>query len=181
MPFDLLNPTTETLIIRAALTMEIFTLPQLARFAGIKIRTLRSMFSRHLDHFEAHPTQLGNRRGRQSKVYQLTSAARDAYRLQPPDPAEMPPNAAFMPMLEAAAIALAAAEYARQRAAKFYTALGERDAQMKAAWSHCRAGDLSLRLASQLAASDRERQLIADHRRRALVTFRQLVRSSLPP
>jgi hypothetical protein len=176
MPFDLLNPTIDSSIVRAALTMEIFTLPQLARFAHVKIRTLRSMFNRHLDHFEAHPAQLGNRRGRQSKVYQLTAAARTAYQ-DLADPLQMPPNADFGAMLEAATMALAAADYALRRAKQTFAPIEERDAQREAAWSHCQAGDHSLRLASNLAVSARQRTLVTEQRRAALRVFKELTRS----
>ena len=187
MPFDLLNPTTEVRIIRSALVMEIFTLPQLARFAGIKIRTLRSMFSRHLDHFEMHPAQLGNRRGRQSKVYRLTSAARHAYEepprpLQPPlrMPLQMPPEATFAGMLEAAAIAFTSAEHALKRSADRSAPFKEREAQTQAAAAHCYAGDQSLQLAARRATTERERRLVAEQRRLALQILRKLMRTQLP-
>jgi hypothetical protein len=177
MAFDLLQPTTEARIIRAALTLELFTIPQLARFTGINVRTLRSVFMRRADHFEMHPAQLRRARGGRCNLYQLTNAARTAYQ----DPLRLPQAHGndlpqqFLPMIEVAAMSIAAAEDALERKQRPYATSEERSTYLQAAWSHCKAGDQALQTASRLARSAHQRTIVAKYRGRALRALKRML------
>jgi hypothetical protein len=182
MAFDLLQPTTEARIIRAALTLELFTIPQLARFTGINVRTLRSVFIRRSDHFEMHPAQLRRTRGARCNLYQLTAAARTAYhdqlRLPQAHDNDLPQQ--FLPMMEVAAMSIAAAEDALERKERLYATSEERMTYFEAAWSHCKAGDQALQTASRLARSAHQRTIVAKCRVRALRALKRMIHS-MPP
>jgi hypothetical protein len=180
MAFDLLRPSTEARIIRAALTLELFTIPQLARFTGINVRTLRSVFIRRSDQFELHPTQLRRARGARCNLYQLTAAARAAYQdqLRPPQAGDHDPRPLqFLPMIEVAAMSIVAAEDALERKERPYATSEERSAYLQAAWSHCKAGDQALQTASRLARSAHQRTMVVKYRLRALRALKRMTRS----
>jgi hypothetical protein len=179
MAFDLLQPTTEARIIRAALALELFTIPQLARFTGINVRTLRSVFIRRTDHFEIHPAQLRRARGARCNLYQLTTAARTAYddQLRLPQAQDNGPPQQFLPMIEVAAMSIAAAEDALKRKERLYATSEERLTYLQAAWSHCKAGDQALQAASRLARSAHQRMIVAKYRGRALRALKRMTQS----
>lgn len=177
MAFDLLHPTTEARIIRAALTLELFTISQLARFTGINVRTLRSVFIRRSDHFELHPAQLRRVRGARCNLYQLTTAARTAYhdQLRLPQAQDNDPPQQFLPVIEVAAMSIEAAEDALERKERLYAASEERLTYWQAAWSHCNAGDQALQTASRLARSAHQRTIVAKYRGRALRALKRMI------
>jgi hypothetical protein len=87
----------------------------------------------------------------------------------------MPFKAEFRPMLETAASALGMSEYALERCRKFNLSVGERTAQLEAAWAHCEAGDQSLRFASRLATNEKQRKLVVQNRCRAIRILKKLI------